>query len=266
MADQTDLTTAIESCRPGSADLGEPEMERVRAAIASDPKLARQFEALHRFDARLGKVIRQGDVPPGLEERIEAALAASDETATDTEASDNRPIERPSRRRLWAVAAIAATVATVATGVTLWRVFLNEDRLARTVIEERAAEWCDALNPAKWKTTDPPQAYRFASEVQLSPDAWQRVSLPDDAGDAVAYRLTPPAGARSVRRMTLLVLEAAVNGVPNIPPQNPYKTQDRLVASWQVGGNVYVLVIQGEDLGALQDTYQRYVKTQFPKA
>jgi hypothetical protein len=154
-------------------------------------------------------------------------------------------------------------LAAVAAGVVAWQILRDEDRLARTEIEEQAAQWCDALDPGEWRLSDPPQGYRFASEVLLPPNAWQQVALPDEAGNAVAYRLPPPAGSPAVRRMTLLVLKAAVSGVPAIPPQNPYKTQDRLVAAWQVGENVYVLVIRGDDLGALQDTYQKCVNTHF---
>lgn len=262
MAEPIDLLSAVEACRPGSDDLESPEMEPVRAAVASDATVAQQFEAIQRFDAKLGDVMRQGDVPRGLEDRVLQALAAASGESVETPAPGVRPARRIGRRRVWTVVAIAATVAAIATGAALWRFLVDEHQLARTDIEEQAAGWCDALAETDWRRDAvPQQTYPFATEVLASPDAWQPVSLPGAAGEAVAYRIAPPAG---VRRMTLLVLKARVSGVPQLPPPHPYKTQDRLVAAWQFGGNVVVLVIQGDDLALLEETYDRYVRTSFP--
>ena len=257
-----DLLTAIEACRPGAGDLDAPEMAPLRDALRSDATIARRFESMQRFDCRLGEAIRQGDVPAGLEDRILAALASLDETLRTADETEHRDVRRISRRRMGASLAVAAALAAVATGVTVWALLSGDTRLTMSTIQENAADWCDGLVPARWRDSNAPSNFPFSRDVRLAPNAWQPVS-PPGAGDAVAYRLPPPPG---VRRMTLLVLKVDVSNVPHIPRQDPYMTQDRLVALWQVGENVYVLVLQGDDLRLLQDVYQQSVNTQLRAA
>jgi hypothetical protein len=264
MPEPLDIQTALEAPRPGSADLELPELAELRAAVEAEPRLARELASMQRFDAAVRKAVQQGEVPPGLENRILAALEAA-HVHPSVAPERATPAGGVSRRTAWVAFAAAATVAAAATGVAVWSMLMSEDELTVSAVHDLAAEWCDALVADRWRESEAPRSFPFASDVRWRPDAWQRTSIRDVSADAVAYRLPPPRVA-GVRRMTLLVLKASVPGLRPFPPKNPYKTHDRLIAAWQVGDNLYVLVLQGDDLQVLQNLYDRGVQTQFPPA
>jgi hypothetical protein len=264
MEERLDIQTALEAPRQGSADTHLPELAELRTAMDADPRLARELESIQRFDAAIRAAVQQGEVPPGLETRVLAALQRDAEVPPDAEQATLFP-HRDNRRAMWATLAAAASLAAAVTGAAVWSALTGGEELTLSTIREQADQWCDALVAADWRESSPPPGYPFASDVRWQWSAWQTISLPDGIGRAVAYRLPPPA-VSGVRRMTLLVLKVNVGGLRRFPPQDPYKTHDRLVATWQVGDNVYVLVLQGNDLHALQSLYDQGVRTQFPSA
>jgi hypothetical protein len=259
MAEPLDIQTALELPRPSSADLELPELAGLRAAVEADPQVARQLASLQRFDAAVRLAIQEGKVPLGLESRILAALGEAHEENVVAPAPTKLPSRGISRRAVWSALTAAAMMALVA-GVAVWSMLLGENELTVSAIHDQAADWCDALVAAHWRQSDAPPAFPFASDVRWRPDAWQKTSIPGVTGNAVAYRLPPPRAA-GVRRVTLLVLKANVAALRPFPPANPHRTHDRLVAAWQVGENVYVLVLQGDDLQVLQSLYERGVET-----
>lgn len=262
MAERQDLLTALEVCRPGSADLELPELAELKGAVQTDPTLALRLEAVQRWDEAVREAVLLGEVPAALQDRVLAALRTAEESSTQpeqaTRAADPAGSARIGRRRLWISLVAAAAVAAVAAGVTLWSVLMDSEPLASTTIYEEAAQWCDGLATTGWRTSGAPRDFPFPVKVVASPDAWQPISVPG-VEEAVAFHLPSP--GPSVRRITVLVLKAQAPGLGPFPPKDPYMTMDRLVAAWQIGGNVYVLVMQGDDLGALHDVYQRYVDT-----
>jgi hypothetical protein len=259
MDERLELLTALEACRPASDDLEAPELAALAAEIQRDPDLARRFEATQRWDAAVRQGLQQGSVPEGLESRILAALEVGHVSPADSAGSASPA--KHSRRGWWMGLAVAVTVAAVAVGAAVWGLFGGTDPLTPGTIQERAAAWSDSLPATEWRNPPFPHTeYPFAAEVRPDPSAWQAVSLPNGLGRGVAYRIPPPPGA-NIRQMTLFVLKADAAGLGPFPPTSPHRTMDHLVAAWQIGDHVYVLVLQGDDLSELQRLYQQSVNT-----
>ena len=69
-----EIRDAIESCRPGSDDLGLPEMAPLAQALSADAALRASFNRIQRLDRRIVAATRDVPVPAGLAERVLARL------------------------------------------------------------------------------------------------------------------------------------------------------------------------------------------------
>ena len=57
--DDLSLRNAMDSCRPSSDDLAQPELSQLAEHLQDDPELARQFERMQQWDATVGQAIRE---------------------------------------------------------------------------------------------------------------------------------------------------------------------------------------------------------------
>jgi hypothetical protein len=89
----------------------------------------------------------------------------------------------------------------------------------------------------------PPAEFPISGDLRpFSKIRWRRVKQ-FLGGDAVAYDLPAYSG-----KATLYVFRHSVTGLPSSPPNSPdQNTGGTLVAAWESGGLVYVLVVQGND-------------------
>jgi len=73
---QPGLHAALEVCRPNTADLDDPALAEVQAALAADAGLRRRLASLQRFDQALAAALRDVRAPAGLEDRLLKAVSA----------------------------------------------------------------------------------------------------------------------------------------------------------------------------------------------
>jgi anti-sigma factor RsiW len=108
------------SCRPGGADLSDPEFAEALAQADRDPALKAWLEDQCRFDTAIAARLRSVAPPADLRSRILAGGRVS------------RPVPFFSARRLWAIAAIVMAFA----GLGLW--FTTQDRHTQSGWEDQA--------------------------------------------------------------------------------------------------------------------------------
>lgn len=256
------IIEAMEACRPGSDDVGDPELAFLAAYLAANPELDETYERLQRLDGALTKAFQEVPVPEGLADRllnqlsqsIEApadALPAEAEPAQDDEVTREEPIaatappKKPVSRRWLLVGAAGLALA----GSLLLAVVLQSDRTVFTEaqIAEMAIRFFDAesLSPGDGRLvveSPPPKEFPISRMVfQHAQVRWRAVSQ-FLGQNGVAYELARPDGARA----TLYVTRQAGVGTPSTPPPQPVlTTHNRSVSAWQSGSLLYVLVVDG---------------------
>jgi hypothetical protein len=252
------ICEALEACRPGSADLADPALSQLAAAMAVDPALEELHRRVERIDARLAAAFHDVPVPEGLAERLLRQLSAAQALQADAvhegreESRDGEepaaPVVRPAAlsraasrvSRRWLV---AAAVPLCAAAGLLIAFFLNNQQVkysADRVMEDAAALFCNEEHP-EGRTEPWPNSFPFSRDVLWMPGTtWRPVSGLLDS-DAVAYDLRGPGGVRA----TLYVIRCEAD-VADEPSRQPAPTTGNCsAAAWKENGLVYVLVVKG---------------------
>ena len=234
----------IESCRPGSDDLRDPQFADIANEVEQDIATARLYDQTQRQDARIVGAIDQVPVPTGLAERILAHLGehggAVDEVLEITTipgAAPGHETRGARSRRHW-INAVVAAAATVLVALTISH-FLRP--AARPSLELVASQWLADLNAmnADWQSmTSAPASAPFPDGIVGSATGWCRLNQ----GTATAYRVTHPLSGSAV----LFVSRVPSENLPGSPPTNPQSaTGGQAVGFWKVGSRVYMLVVPG---------------------
>lgn len=255
--DRDTLQDMVDSCRPGSQDVHEPEMQPLADAIAKDEKLGRAYQATQRADARIGQAFQNVAPPAGLATRILGSLDLSVDESPVAERAFPTASRWNRRRLLVAGMAIASTVAASVVAMIYIQpgperdISNADDR--RLIVQEWSAE-VDAEGPG-WSSTEitpdgfpPPRSMRFP--------AWRWKML--TSGKVVCYELHPTEPGR----VLVFVASRPASGLPSspqIPGPSPYPGHV-LSTAWVRDGLVYVLTVHADD-GAHQLLLQKALRT-----
>ena len=236
MLDRKRIVEVLDSCRPESDDLSAPELADVAGRLAADPELDDLREQIETLDLKIAAAYHDVPIPPGLEERLTAAIVQAQPL------SHHRPARL--RRRL---VIFSGTVAAV--GLMLLVMLFNWDRTPaiseQTALDE-AIRYFDAETAAVpagrlLSESSPPNGIPFSkSLLSLRGIRWRAVAnLLGQSG--IAFDLPAPAGNRA----TLYALRQTVSGLGDTPTERPFATGGRCAAAWRENGVTYVLVVQG---------------------
>ena len=238
------LLDALEACRPGSDDLDDPHFADLARELAVDADLAGRFDRVQRVDAVVKTAFHDVPVPAGLQDRLLARLDQEAGRSAANAATPLVPAKRLSRRRVAWVLATASVAAGVLVAVALG---LRGDRLEPpAVIAERSIAFFASEAGGEGQLvakTAAPQRYPFSSDLLRTPQLrWREVT--DFLGSyGVAYDLS----AAGAGRATLYVVHRTDRGQSETPPDTPtWSTAGYSAAAWQSGGNLYVLVVEGD--------------------
>jgi hypothetical protein len=250
------IIEGIEACRPGSDDVLSAEFKDLAHCVEHDPEAQIAYQRVQKWDAAVAAAMEQVTVPAGLAERIVDRLNSADSVPTsgdvglgtvamDAVAMDAVELHKPTpagrrhgsrRRRLAVVSSLAAALLVAAFVGVLWQ------PRSSSPIEKIAEGWMQQLGP--WQSIQrAPHDFPVPSAVVASPTAWQRVGNVA-SGRGVAYQLS---NARAGAAM-LFVVKLSVAGSPPAPPVSPQSTTGgKAIGYWQIGGLLYVLVVEGDE-------------------
>lgn len=240
------LLEAMESCRPDSDDLRDPNMADLARKIASSRDLRQHFERLQQADLAMKAAFQDVPVPEGLADRLLQRLAAAraaEAQTTEPEAPTPAP-KRISRRGLLVAAGALSTAAAVLVAILLG--FKTPQSNSPSSILEDAAQYfaADSSQDGHWLAETPaPEDGPFSRDVlQLPQIRWRSIDK-FLGGAGVAYDLPPgPDGARA----TLYATRQTVTGLPAMPPATPAWDSGCSAGAWQDGDTLYVLVVEGD--------------------
>ena len=247
--DRLNILEGIEAARPGSDDVGLPELSHVAEAIAADEQLEQRYLQVQQSDASLAKVFQEVDAPVGLQDRLLAALESQDSKASAASEVLPKPStkkhtsvvpDRGSRR--WLMASSIAASLLIALGLGFY--FLYEPAPATEAQVEGVAQLLHAELPFDgWKSPSAQPGSRPACD-QMQPEAQLVGWLPvEGLGDqhAIAYRYQ-----RHDVTATLFVFRPR-SVDPSLPtaPLQPATSSGVTVGVWRDGDLVYALIIDG---------------------
>ena len=247
------LLEAMEACRPGSDDLADPAMAELDAELSANRRLAARFQRLQKLDLSLAGAIQDVPVPPGLRDRLLAALvveAAVQPRPTEEPRSAAgvpdvfRGRSAPDRIRPWLFTLSGALAAIFLVSVGLFQraqVHYTTSGVLEAAVDffshesQGAGELVSAVSP--------PWGFPASRYVQLPGQTrWRRINDLLESG-GVAYEVSCPGGVRA----TLYVVRRTVAGLPDQPPASPvYGTAHCWTSAWQEGQLLYVLVVSGQ--------------------
>jgi hypothetical protein len=270
------ILEGLDACRPGSDDLARLAQDHpeIAARLAEHPQLARWQRRVEAIDRQIADAMHAVPVPDGLAARLLAKLPIERSSPSSAPVHVSRVSGRSSStegvsisdrtdlllrirysRRAWALGGALALAASLLVAASLGLFGSAPQPLFVENLESTALAWYGDLDLA-WQTSTPPASHPVSQRVLPTPQGWQRFDASSDRS-SVAYDLTPRGAAH---RVTLLVARVSVPTLAGSPPSRPpVATLGRLIATWQEGEFLYVLVIEGtESLDAL---YRRYVDT-----
>jgi hypothetical protein len=234
---------AIESCRPGSADLAAPEMAKLAAEVEQDPAIRAEYERVQRQDGTVARAFEQVPIPEGLPQRLLAALAASADSASSAQVMNATeetilPAAPPApvtSRRWWIASISVAATALIATGLCawwFWKTPLTSDQLA-----QKAQQWTDevlGLNESSWKPFD---------SAQFPDLHWQpsRQRVMSTSLDPQAYVFDFRSGGNS-RLLLFRVKTSQTIPLPNLPYLALSSTGAWRQGAWREGDVIFVAV------------------------
>jgi hypothetical protein len=252
-------------------DLRQPELSDAARRVEVDPAAREQFAATQRFDASIGRAVREVEAPEGLADRILARLQSPvdvpgaidlppEETTAAPAAGETSAATAAPRSRRWMLwstsAAIVAAAASVA--IVLWwpetPSLGTPSEVASRAIDFHVAD----VDHADGKSLPAPAAYPAGSAaVTNAASRWRHVE--DFFGrPAVAYDLVDRSGPNHVTA-TLYVVEVAVDHAwPTLPAENfGASTQGKSAWAWRSDDaqRMYVLVIDGSP-----DDFERFIR------
>lgn len=267
------IREAIECCRPGSDDLGAPELAVLTEAVGQDADLRANFERIQEFDRRIAPSFRDLPVPAGLEERLLARLALDDAAPTGmTEIVDAAtecpgesrpesisPDEKPdraapqaSRRKRFPLAISASVAALLLVGVfTALYVFRPSDEpMDRDAFLDQAEAFIAAARQQRdwspYPATAPPDRKFPNSKIVRQPIGWQRIEAESFDKRAIAYLIDDRIGSEVI----LLVIQSRqkVAGLKKHPPQESLPTSgQQSVGAWNSDDHLYVVLVRGHN-------------------
>jgi len=265
---------ALESCPLGVCDVADPAMAHLSAEMAANPELEKVFDRIEHLDGKIAAAFQDVSVPPGLIQRVLHRLShapmgipASNQSNSQSNAkpdrltnmddpykamsSPPRDKRKVSRRRLLVAGGLLSAAGLLF--IALWLNFHNvESYTEQTVIDEaiRFFEADTAHGRTLLAEKYPPKAYPFSRAVFFSKGiCWREIR--DFLGrTGIAYDLPE----RNGRRATLYVIKQSIEGLGNEPQYRPFTTGGFSASTWQEGGLLFVLVVQGEP-----NTYQNYL-------
>jgi Ubiquitinol-cytochrome C reductase Fe-S subunit TAT signal len=268
MMERRQIRQQIDSCRPTVDDLGLEELVPLAERMEVDRELRETFARAQRLDGRIARAMDDVPVPAGLSDRILDALAADgavigqcaphvpfvsepqtrrerDEYTTALADCAGQCHTRQTTRRRWLVS-VAAGAAVVVAAVAVWHFRSQPSPLSVESLLASGGRWHAELSrSSSWHVLPPGQminAYPPATAVRAVPHRWADVSALVGR-PAVAYDLSDG----REHQATLFVIPAAVPGAAATPPRSPgSNTGGRQIGVWQVGGLVYVLVVEGD--------------------
>jgi hypothetical protein len=225
----------LESCRPESDDILDPEMADAARALEGDLRLRDVFARQQRQDRQLRDAFLQVEVPADLEQRLLAALASAggSEPAAVVE---RRPGRSEPLRRRWLVAALTTT-ASLLVLAGWWATRPAVPTLA--LLEQFTLEWTEALERGDGTGEDwrPFREEEFP-HLRWRPLRWQPVRTRLDA-EVVVFDFRAPRGARL--RLFQLTTRHTLP-LPKIPYQSLTVTGTWQSGAWQEGRHVFVAV------------------------
>lgn len=260
----------LEAARPDSGDRDEPELTAAAAHLDGCPRCAEVFGVTQRLDRRIGRVLRDVEVPVGLRERLLATTMTVDPalpSIAPTRHGAPADSPRPSRRK-WLGRATAAACC-LAVGIGLW-FLLRPSGVTYSVDELRqiAADADFATLPpfsGRFQALLPPDGHWQTTYLQLTSRAG---GLPATATDhqAAVYAFRVPVSRRRYVPGLLLVLPAeSVETPPSATTFSKAAADQKYVWSktgteyetvaWTRGGLVYVVAV-GAGAGALESLQQ----------
>jgi len=262
----------LETARPDSDDRDEPELTAAGAHLDACPRCAEWFGATQSLDRRIGRVLRDVEVPAGLRGRLLAATIAVDPASPSAapighgEPADS---QRPSRRK-W-LGRVTAAACCLSVGIGLW-FFLRPSVVTYSVDELRqiAADADFDTLPTfsgRFQALLPPNGDWQTPHLQLTSRAG---GIPATATDhrAAVYAFRVPVSRTGYVPGLLLVIPAeSVKTPPSATTFNAaVADQDQKyvwsasgteyeTVAWTSGGLVYVVAV-GAGAGALESLQQ----------
>jgi hypothetical protein len=245
------IIEGIEACRPGSDDVLSPELRDVAQRLEHDPEAQIAYQRVQKWDAAVAAAMDEVSVPAGLAERILDHLNAADSVPTSgdvglgTIAMDPVELDKrvPEGPRRWSHRQALAVGSSLAAALLLAAfVGIFWQPRSSSPVEKIAEEWLQQLGP--WQNIQrAPHDFPVSGAVVASPTAWQRVGNVA-SGRGMAYQLkNAQAGAAM-----LFVVKLSVAGSPPAPPLSPQSTTGgKAIGYWQIGGLLYVLVVEGDE-------------------
>jgi hypothetical protein len=262
------LREQIDACRPGTADLSLAEMAELAAAVSQDPEVADELSRSQQFDRGVVQALHAAPVPPGLADRLVAAVQA--EPMPELGLAEKREaverigsVRRRFSRRQWWLAgggmALAAMLAAVAFP------FLRPAQIvARDELGADVAGWLANLNANKWQSV---ASAALPKESSLDPAVnghalrWQSFPARGNsgwAGKVTAVDLRP---ADQPRAILFVIRSSARFSVPAAPTVARPLTLSRGFAAtaWQreQRGVLFVLVVEEDRGQRLEDFLRR---------
>ena len=250
------IIEAIEVCRPGRDDAGDPVLTQLSAQLASDPELAEQFERLQRLDANLGAAFQDVPVPEGLDQRLLARLEAARAQQITPESEDDVlqaacptavRTRRVSRRWLLVGGGVASVAAVLAIAATIYLYNVQPYTESSVLVGSLDFFKAEPTVPGNLvRSEPPPEAYPFSRAVGRVPKMRWRPIRGFLGRAGVAYEIPV------CERTTLYVVQRKVADLAARPPLRPQRdTGGYAAAAWQEGDLLYVLVVHGNNSPAV---------------
>jgi len=262
----------LESARPDSGDRDEPELTAAAAHLDACPRCAELFGATQALDRRIGRVVRDVEIPVGLQQRLLAATIAVDPalpSVAPTRHEEPADSPRPSRRK-W-LGRVTAVACCLSVGLGLW--FLLRPSVVTYSVDELRQVAADVdfdtlpLFSGRFEALLPSGGDWQTPHLQLTSQAGGILAKATDHQAAVYAFRVPVSRTGSVPGLLLVIPAESVKMPPSattfnaaVADQNQKYvwsasgTEYETVA-WTSGGLVYVVAV-GAGAGALESLQQ----------
>jgi len=246
------IAELIDACRPMGVDLDLPELSPLATALATDATVAPRLHKSQRIDAHVGAAVRDVPIPPGLEERLLAALAsnslAGNSLAGNSLASSQPFVDAVRRRRSrwhsWpAWSGLALAVSALVVFALLVQPTPVPSLTSQQGVAAQAGLWLANDSEAALSSDKPPtKGFPLPAQPKLTAAQWQRMAGLSTNGDIVCYD-----ASRLETRVLLFVMRssAGTNLPPTVPIQSYPTTSGWVVGGWHEKGFTFVLAVAG---------------------
>ena len=190
------------------------------------------------IDACLTQAFRDVPVPDGLVERLLAGLA----------------VKQPRRSRRWLLVGGGLLAVAASLLVALWLNMPGEERFSEQwALDEAIQSFCTGLQGPEYSLAKRPAPAEYPLSqwvIRVHGASWRHLDgfL---GGCGVVYDLPGPPGTRAA---LYVVARKGIDELDTAPTLRPFTTANCYASTWQEGGLLYVLVVQGDS-----STYNRYL-------